>query len=164
MRKVLKTWSFDFELKTDKLLLIDTKLKDNQQFYGNAIGSAALTLKGPESNAKMTLTAESTDSSHIYIPNSISRESGSADFIVFKEYGTEMVNEKTKSGFNLSVDLTITANNKAKIDVILDDLTGDVIKATGNGRLRIKAGTSDPLTITGKYNIESGNYDFNFSL
>ncbi len=160
--KGFKDMAFDFELKTDKLLLIDTKLKDNQQFYGNAIGSAALTLKGPESNAKMTLTAESTDSSHIYIPNSISRESGSADFIVFKEYGTEMVNEKTKSGFNLSVDLTITANNKAKIDVILDDLTGDVIKATGNGRLRIKAGTSDPLTITGKYNIESGNYDFNF--
>lgn len=160
--KGFKNMAFDFELKTDKLLLIDTKLKDNQQFYGNAIGNATLTLKGPESNAKMTLTAESTDSSHIYIPNSISRESGSADFIVFKEYGTEMVNEKPKSGFNLSVDLTITANNKAQIDVILDDLTGDVIKATGNGRLRIKAGTSDPLTITGKYNIEKGNYDFNF--
>ena len=160
--KGFKNMAFDFELKTAKLLLIDTKLKDNQQFYGNAIGSAELSLKGPESNAKMTLKAESTDSSHIYIPNSISRESGSADFIVFKEYGTEMVNEKKKSGFNLSVDLNLTATNKAKIDVILDDLTGDVIKATGNGTLRIRAGTTEPLSIRGKYNIESGNYDFNF--
>lgn len=146
--KGFKNMAFDFELTTNKILLIDTKLKDNQQFYGNAVGYAKLTLKGPESNAKMTLQAESTDSSHIYIPNSISRESGSADFIVFKEYGTEMATEKAKSNFNLSVDLTITANNKAQIDVILDDLTGDVIKATGNGRLRIRAGSSEPLTIT----------------
>ena len=160
--KGFKNMAFDFDLSTNKLLLIDTKLKDNQQFYGNAIGSAELSLKGPESNAKLILKAESTDSSHIYIPNSVSKESGSADFIVFKEYGTEMIAENRKSNFNLSVDLTLTANNKTAIDVILDDLTGDVIKATGNGRLRIKAGTSEPLTITGKYNIENGNYDFNF--
>ncbi len=160
--KGFKNMAFDFDLKTDKMLLIDTRLKDNQQFYGNAIGNAELSLKGPESNAKMTLKAESTDSSHIYIPNSISRESGSADFIVFKEYGTEMAAEKKKSGFNLSVDLTLTATNKAQINVILDDLTGDVIKATGNGTLRIRAGTTEPLSIRGKYNIERGNYDFSF--
>jgi len=160
--KGFKNMAFDFDLKTANLLLIDTKLKDNQQFYGNAIGSAEMSLKGPESNARMSLEAASTDSSHIYIPNSITRESGSADFIVFKEYGTEMVNEKRKSGFNLTVDLRLTANNKTEIDVILDDLTGDVIKAWGNGRLRIRAGTTEPLSITGKYNIEKGNYDFNF--
>ena len=73
-----------------------------------------------------------------------------------------MVNTKNKSGFNLTVDLDLTATNKTEIDVILDDLTGDVIKATGNGRLRIRAGTTEPLTIRGRYNIEKGNYDFNF--
>lgn len=158
-----KNMAFDFDLKTNKLLLIDTKPENNQQFYGNAIGKVTtFTLKGPESNAKMTLVAESTDSSHIYIPNSTSRESGSADFIVFKEYGTEMASEKKNSGFNLSVDLRLTTTNKTQIDVILDDLTGDVIKASGNGTLRITAGTSEPLSIRGKYNIEKGNYDFNF--
>ncbi|MDZ4071258.1 MAG: translocation/assembly module TamB domain-containing protein [Sediminibacterium sp.] len=158
-----KDLAFDFDLSTNKLLLIDTKLEDNQQFYGRAIGRVStFSLKGPESNAKMTLVAESTDSSHIYIPNSVTRESGSADFIVFKEYGTEMLNTKIKSGFNLTVDLDLTATNKTEIDVILDDLTGDVIKATGNGRLRIRAGTTEPLSIRGRYNIEKGNYDFNF--
>ena len=56
----------------------------------------------------------------------------------------------------------VTANNKTKIDLILDELTGDVIKAVGNGRLKIRAGNIEPLTIRGKYNIESGKYDFNF--
>lgn len=160
--KGFKNMAFDFELSTPKLLLIDTKPQDNEQFYGKAIGNATLSLKGPETNARMTLKAETNDTSHIYIPNSVSRESGQADFIVFREYGTEMIEEKNKSNFNLLVDLDITANNMASIDVILDDLTGDVIKATGNGNLKIRAGTTEPLTIRGRYNIERGNYDFNF--
>lgn len=153
---------FDFEMSTNKMLLIDTKLKDNKQFYGIAIGKANLSFKGPETAAKMTLTAEANDSSHIYIPNSVTKESGAADFIVFKEYGTKMELAKPKTDFNLLVDLEIIANNHVMIDVILDDITGDVIKAVGNGRLKIKAGTSEPLTIKGRYNIDRGKYDFNF--
>ncbi len=160
--KGFSNMAFDFELSTDKMLLIDTKLRDNQQFYGKAIGKASLSFKGPESAAKMTLTAEANDSSHIYIPNSVTKESGSADFIVFKAYGTEMEMSTPKSSFNLLVDLEIIANNKVLIDVILDEVTGDVIKAVGNGRLKIRAGTSEPLTIKGRYNIERGKYDFNF--
>jgi hypothetical protein len=162
LEKQFKNMAFDFDLSTEKLLLIDTKSTDNQQFYGKAIGKATLSFKGPETACKMNIVAESNDSSHIVIPNSISKESGAADFIVFKEYGTEMAELKEKSNFNLLVDLDITANNKVAIDVIMDDLTGDVIKAVGNGRLRIKAGTIEPLTIKGKYNIERGNYDFSF--
>jgi hypothetical protein len=44
----------------------------------------------------------------------------------------------------------------------MDELSGDVIKAVGNGRLKIRAGNIEPLTIRGKYNIEAGKYDFNF--
>jgi hypothetical protein len=154
--------AFDFELSTNKLLLIDTKPQDNQQFYGKAVGSATLTLKGPEYAARMNLEARSNDSSHIFIPNSVSRESATADFIEFKQYGTEMTDNTNRSSFNLTVDLDITANNLAQIDVILDEASGDVIKATGNGRLKIRAGTTEPLTINGQYNIEKGNYDFNF--
>ncbi len=160
--KGFKNLLFDFDMTTKKLLLIDTKLKDNQQFYGTAIGNAQISFKGPENNAKMSIIAEATESSHIVLPNSTSKENGAADFIVFKQYGKEMETVKPESNFNLSVDLDLTANNKVSIDVILDDLTGDVIKAVGNGRLKIHAGTSDPLTIRGRYNIDSGNYDFNF--
>ena len=153
---------FDFELATKKLLLINTTAQDNSQFYGKAIGEATLSLKGPESNALMSIVAKANDSSSIVIPNSSSKASGDVNFIVFKEYGSEIKKEETKSNFNLTVDLDVTANNLVKIDVILDELTGDIIKATGNGRLRIRAGTSEDLTMSGRYNIEKGSYDFNF--
>ncbi len=153
--------SFDFELSTPKLLLLDTKATDNQQFYGKAIGSANLKLKGPETDARMKIIAESNDSSHIFIPNSVSRESGVADFIVFKQYGTEMVKANPNNNFNLTVDLALTVTNNVMIDVILDELTGDVIKAVGSGNLNIRAGTTEPLTLNGRYNIDNGSYAFN---
>jgi len=160
--KAFKNIKFDFGLTTNKLLLNDTKAKDNKQFYGNAIGKAKLSFKGPENATVLKLVAEANDSSHIYIPNSLSKESGDAGFIVFKSYGTEMQTEDKKSNFDLTVDLDITANKFVKIDVILDELTGDVIKAVGNGRLKIVAGTSIPFTMKGRYNIDKGSYDFNF--
>jgi hypothetical protein len=58
--------------------------------------------------------------------------------------------------------MEFTANPLAKIDVILDETTGDVIKAQGSGKLFISAGTKDPLSIRGRYNIEEGEYTFNF--
>jgi hypothetical protein len=153
---------FDFNLVTDKLLLIDTRSTDNEQFYGKAIGKATLNFTGPESNCRMSIVAEANDSSHIFIPNSVTRESGSADFIVFKQYGTEMTQQSSGSQLDLTVDLDLTVNNHVKIDVILDELHGDAIRATGNGQLRMRAGTTEPLSLRGRYNIDSGSYVFNF--
>ena len=154
--------SYDFDLSTPRLLLIDTKANDNDQFYGTAIGKATLNLYGPEENLHMYISGEPVDSSHIYIPTSTSRESADADFIVFKQYGVEMRDLDTRGGTNVIVDLDLTANPLAQIDVILDAVTGDIIKANGNGRLRIHAGTSESLTINGRYEIQKGSYDFNF--
>ncbi len=160
--KNFKKLFFDFDVVTNKLLLIDTKATDNNQFYGNAIGKATLSFKGPEDNAKMTLAAEATEASHLTIPNNNNKETSDASFIVFKPIGIEMAEAKKQNNFNLQVDLDLLANNKVDIDVVLDQLTGDVINAKGNGRLKIKVGTNDKMDMRGKYNIEEGNYNFNF--
>lgn len=161
-QKGFKNLRYDFDVITTKLLLLDTKFTDNQQLYGTAIGKASLSLKGPENNLVMTIAGEATDSSHIFIPNANSKGNDGPDFIVFKQYGKEAESKTKADGLNLTINLDLVANNFVKVDVILDDLTGDVIKATGNGRLRIKVGTTEALTMRGRYNIESGFYDFNF--
>jgi len=153
---------FDFDIFTNKMLMLDTKATDNQNFYGKAVGKAAINITGPESNILMNIVGEMNDTSHIYIPTADKRESGEAGFIVFKKIGSEQNPTAGASNTNLVVDLDITANNKVGIDVILDELTGDVLKATGNGRLRIHAGTNEDVSIRGRYNIERGSYDFNF--
>ncbi len=157
-----KHLTYDLEMSSPKIELLNMGSADNIYFYGNAVGKAAMTIKGPEENIKMTINADVNDSSHLYIPNTTSKEAGSNDFILFKKYGKTAVKSADVPTYNLLVDLDLSANNKTKIDVILDELTGDIIKAKGNGRLKIRAGNIEPLSIRGKYNIESGNYDFNF--
>ncbi len=153
---------YDFDMATDKLLLLNTTAKDNQQFYGRAIGRATLSLKGPQENMKLSITGFVNDTTHIYIPTGNSSKSSAADFVVFKQYGTlqQVITNSEQS--NLSIDLDLTANNQAQIDVILDPVTGDVIKATGNGRMQIKVPATGSMSMKGRYNIESGDYDFNF--
>jgi hypothetical protein len=63
---------------------------------------------------------------------------------------------------NIKVNMEITANPFVQIDVILDEITGDVIKAKGSGKLNINVGTKEPLTIRGRYDVEEGQYTFNF--
>lgn len=154
---------FDFEMNTNRLLLLDTKATDNNQFYGTVIGKARMSLKGPEENMVMNIKGEPTDSSNIYLPPSVSRESGDADFIVWKVYGKEMKNSlPDKKSSNLLVNLDMYANNYANVYMILDPLSGDIIKANGHGNLTMKVGTTEPLTLNGRYEIDRGNYNFTF--
>jgi hypothetical protein len=161
-QRQFKNVRYDFDITSNRLLVIDTKANDNSQFYGTATCKAAMSITGPQENMHMSIAAEPVDSSHIYIPTTTARESADADFIVFKQYGTEMKAQALASESNVVVDLDLTANPLAKIDVILDPVTGDIIKANGNGRLRIHAGTVDALTIKGRYEVQKGSYDFNF--
>jgi len=157
-----KNMRYDFDMSTNKLLLLDTKENDNQQFYGKAIGKATMSIKGPQEDMRMSIKGEVNDTTHIYIPTSNDKESAEADFIVFKQYGEKIVTPVSTSETKLSVDLDLTANNQAQIDVILDPLSGDVIEATGNGRLKIKVPATGNMTMNGRYNIEKGKYNFNF--
>lgn len=143
--------------------LLNTTAKDNDQFYGQVTGQASLSLNGFTTDMRMIIKGEPTDSSHIFLPISETVESGSLDYIEFLQFGREMtLDKKTRENTNIRVDMELTANPLATIDVILDETTGDVIKGQGSGKLFISAGTKDPLTIRGRYTIEQGQYTFNF--
>ena len=158
-----KNLRYDFLLNTNRLLMLNTKVTDNNQFYGSMIGRANITLNGPQENLQMYIKGEPTDSSNIYIPTTTSRESADADFIVWKVYGKEMKKQRVASlDANFTVTLDVAANNYANVYVIIDPLTKDIIKANGHGNLHIQVGTSVNMTMRGKYEIDRGNYNFTF--
>ena len=135
----------EFHLKTDdrgnapaKFVLLNTTARDNKEFYGNLIGKAELSLNGFVTDMKMNISGEPTDSSHIYLPTGETAETGTLDYIEFTKFGREMKADlSSRVNSNIKVDMEITANPYAKIDVILDETTGDVIKAQGSGKLNI---------------------------
>ncbi len=153
---------FDFAMTTPKLLVLATNSSGGDQYYGNIIAKANMTFKGPLDDMQMNVDAEPADSSSLVINTKSSKQSGQADFVVWKVYGREMQVQKPYSENNLTVNLNITANNYANMYVIMDEVTGDVIQATGSGNLKIKATTDGEFTISGRYDIDRGNYNFNF--
>ncbi len=152
------------KLETSKLTLLNTQKKDNPQFYGNVVGKATMDVNGPINNIQMNIEGEPSllDSSHIYLSTSNARESNAIDYIQFTQLGSAQQNNLSTGTNNFLINLSIKANPSCKVDVILDEQTGDVIKGQGNGMINISVGTINPLTIRGNYNITKGEYNFNF--
>ncbi len=147
------------------VLVLNTNYNNNKQFYGKVKGTGSFVLSGPESDLfmKIDAIASSTDSSTVTIPSSTSRESGIADFLVEKKYGVEMVDSSFAGGAsNVTYDVDVTANPMVTVRVILDDLTGDEIKGKGAGTLNIHSGTTEKLSMRGRFDIAEGDYLFTF--
>ena len=158
-----KDMAFDFRVRTNRLLLLNTSQVDNKQFYGRAIGKASFSFIGPQEAMEMDIQAEPTDSTNISLPIGSSRVTGDADFLSWKVYGKEMEETgKLKTENNLTVNLKMTANNLARINVILDEAAGDQISAVGSGIINLRAGTKEDLSLNGRFDIDRGDYIFNF--
>ena len=154
--------AYDFSINTNKLLVLNTHASDNNQFFGKLIARANMTLTGPNDNMVMEIKGAPADSSNIYLPMNTTHEDAEADFLVWKVYGKEMHQQSKDKSANLTVKLDINANDYANVFVIVDPLTGDIMKATGHGNLQLKVGTTEDLSITGRYEIDKGSYNFTF--
>ncbi|MBC7902393.1 MAG: hypothetical protein H7Y27_03195 [Gemmatimonadaceae bacterium] len=158
-----KDMAFDFRLRTNRLLLLNTSSVDNKQFYGKVIGKANFTFRNPQEDMVMEVVGEPTDSSEIYLPISTGRVSNEADFLSWKVYGREMeVSRFLKPENNLTVKLDLTANSLTRINVILDESGGDQISAIGHGNLKLQAGSREDLSMNGRFDIDRGDYTFSF--
>lgn len=165
--KFFKNFEFDnVKFDTKKLLVLNTLKKDNSQFYGKVIGRATMILNGSAEDMVMNIDGEpsKTDTSHIYILSGSSVENGAIDYINFIQFGKEMENNlKLKASTSILVNMSLKANPACKIDVILDEATGDIIKGVGETNdLKITVGNKEPLSIRGRYEITKGEYTFNY--
>lgn len=163
--RFFKRFSFDdIRFETARMMLLNTTKKDNAQFYGHVTGNAVMTLNGPVTNLQMNIDGEPStlDSSHIYLPTGTSKESNALDYIEFIQFGTLMDDVRGSETSNIFVNMNLTANPSCKIDVILDESTGDIIKGQGYGTINIRVGNKEPLSIRGRYELTRGEYTFNF--
>ncbi len=147
------------------VLLLNTKYKDNKQFYGKVYGTGSMSLAGAQQDMYMIIDAAASekDSSFITLPPATGRETGIADFLVERKYGREMNDsDVVKNSTNITYDVRITANPAVTATVQIDELTGDQVKGKGKGTLNIRSGTAEPLSLRGRFDIDEGDYLFTF--
>jgi hypothetical protein len=162
-----KNMFFDLQADVDgqPITLLNTTARDNSSFYGHAVGTGSMILVGPQSDMYLGVDGKASeqDSSHITIPPAKSRSTGMADFLVERTHGHAVTDSLAFAPTSKIIyDINVAADPHTTIEVILDEVTGDVIKGKGRGSLNIHSGTTEPLTLNGNYFIEEGSYLFTF--
>ncbi|WP_338871448.1 translocation/assembly module TamB domain-containing protein [Spirosoma sp. SC4-14] len=165
------TLGFDADLKNFKIL--NTTVKDNDLFYGQAVVTGKAELYGPLDNLTIRANVASNKGTRIYIPLDGAATVSSDDQIRFVNRGamptsqtaTAVAKSDAAPAIDLSriqMDFNFDITPDAYCEIQFDRQTGDIIKAYGQGRLAMKVDTKGDFTMTGNYEIQQGEYTFTF--
>ncbi|MDR1347738.1 MAG: translocation/assembly module TamB [Prevotellaceae bacterium] len=168
----LKDFVFDINLNADKLLGLNTVKNDSNEFYGNAYISGILRLRGKLDDLNFNINVRPEKSTKIVIPlNSatISEKTlltfENTNAVIKSNYEEKyitQIKENKEAGAaksRLNIALTVTMNNNAEVQIVLDENSGDAITVTGSGALQMTINPSEEkFAVYGNYIIENGNF------
>jgi hypothetical protein len=145
-------------------MVLNTTIKDNELFYGQAFATGEVNFFGPVANLKISATAKTDRNSKIYIPLSSSSSVEKKEFISFVNFNdttranTDINNRKKLTG--VSIDLNLDITEDAYCEIIFDIKAGDIIRGRGNGDIRLQLDTKGEFSMFGGIVFEEGGYNF----
>ncbi len=149
----------DFDINTNKLMVLNTTAANNPSYYGTAYASGNAGIYGFLDDIKMELNMKTNGGTYFYIPLNGPAEIGNNDFIRFVTKDTvKTVVKNAKSNFSL--DFNLEATKDAEIQLIFDEKSGDIIKARGDGILNMKINSKGKFDMYGDYVLSTGDYLF----
>ncbi len=109
--------SFDFDMSTNKLLVLSTNnTNSGDSYYGNVVAKAKMTFYRSAGRYGDEHPGRTNRQSLIYtLILKVANKATRHDFIVWKVYGREMQTVRESNTSNLTVNLDVTANNYANM-------------------------------------------------
>jgi hypothetical protein len=166
--KYFKDFSVDLNIRMNECMVLNTRSKDNELFYGTAYGSGLTSIKTIGPLLKFDISAKTGKNTKFFIPLNTGMSVSQNSFISFVEPHTESGKNtassgpkedlSNSSGIEIAFDLNVTPD--AEVQMIMDPKIGDIIKGTGSGNLNINLDRKGVLKIFGDYKIENGSYLF----
>jgi len=162
----LKNFGLEARLRTQRFLAMDTKKGDNELFYGHAIGSGDVRFSGPFDRIDIYINASVNDSTNIVIPISSEREASELKYIKFENKRqiareeAERQREAARTLTGVSLEMNLSVGVEAQLELVFDEQTGDIIKGSGRGDIRVVTPRNGDFLMYGEYTIEEGDYLF----
>ncbi len=165
--KNYKSFRINLNAKFKNFQLLNTTLKDNKSFYGQAYGTGILNMLGPFENMKISATARSEKNTRISIPMGSTEKIEKKDFISFVNLSDSAQARKKQltikpkaepTGITMDMNLDITPD--AYCEIIFDIKSGDIIRGNGKGDIKLQLDTKGEFTMFGGYEFEKGFYNF----
>ncbi len=154
----------DLSVNFTDCMVLNTRPKDNEDFYGTAYATGIATLKTGPNLLSFDISAKTGRNTRFYMPLNTSETISDYSFVTFVNPDTsaksraKSENITIQTGIELNFDLEVTPD--AEIQLIFDEKVGDVMKGQGSGNLNINLDRKGNLGISGDYIIENGDYLF----
>lgn len=177
--------NMDLTLEMQSLHFLNNSYDPDVPFYGSISGTGVVHLAGPNNNLflRTPKTIEVTSDSKLSIPlleetelnqntkfiqfvDKFHQKSRTPDFAI-NGYTQQQPDRATINQMleNLSfserfnLDLQFNTGNPMTVELIFDQVTGEVLTAQGTGQLRLTM-EEENVQMFGRYNIDSGSYQF----
>jgi len=166
--KLFKDFTSELTMSSDRFLALDTEKYENPSYYGQGIGNISVEFSGPFSSTDILVDAVTSDSTIINIPVGDVYEDVDQSFIkvidrtiiLNPEADTTELNLAKLEGVDVRMNLTIT--QEAKVNIIFDESTNDIMKGVGEGNMRVVISRLGDFNIFGNYVIDQGQYLFTY--
>ncbi len=152
---------FDLKLHSDSIRAVDLSRNIDGYFYGTAIVEGDLVLEGPLEQLHLDLSVATKDGTNFKIPLDNPTAVEMPSYIRFSDAGLPTADSVFVQELEyFTTDIAIEATPNADVELVLDEVLGDVIKARGSGNMRLKILEDESLELYGLYTLVSGDYLF----
>jgi hypothetical protein len=160
-----KDFSFDISVNANNLQCLNTTLKNNNLFYGNAFASGLIKIYGPTDKITIDAAVKTNKGTQLYIPYNGSTEVNEKSFVKFVSKDSSQIKlNKLKqtdlTGVQMNLDLEVTP--EAAFQMVFDSKVGDVLRGKGNGNIQMNINTHGLFTMYGEFIFSEGDYLFTF--
>lgn len=159
----------DISIKTDKFLFLNTTSTSNELYYGTAYASGLVNILGFSNDLLIQAKIKSEKGTKLYFPLEEDAIVEQKDYISFVDFSdtTKAINVEEKiqnisSKVRLDFDLEVTPD--AYVELIFNMRTGDIIKGSAKGNLKLVLDTDGEFDLFGEVGIVEGAYNFTSSI
>ena len=161
-------FAFELDLDTDGFKVLGSEPSIDALYYGDAIVAANVKIRGDLELPEVTVTAETLDSTDVYIQplvttNGVNEE----DWVIYADpadIAADTTLEDVYAANALGIDLTMAleVGEESVLHVIIDPATGDALRAVGNADMSVQMSADGDINVTGLYTLTEGSYQFTF--
>ncbi|WP_266366293.1 translocation/assembly module TamB domain-containing protein [Tellurirhabdus rosea] len=173
--------SYDLRVAANKFQVLNAGRKDNDYVYGNAAITTSLRIRGKGASPSVVGDIKLEDNSKVTVvmPDQTPALNEARQTVVFidrndtlalRKYLTRPKVDTTNTRIrfeelaNSNISLNIEANEKSEMNIIIDELNGDNLRARGNARLTVGMNSSGDLTLLGRYDVTEGEYALTYQV
>ncbi|WP_276483792.1 translocation/assembly module TamB domain-containing protein [Paraflavitalea pollutisoli] len=167
-------YKFDLDFDARNFQALNSTKKDNNLYYGALFFNSNLHIKGTELHPVVdgSLTVNEKTKLTVVLPQEdpgVQEREGIVRFVdkdavpndSLWRSGLDSLNTASIRDYDINVNITI--NKEAELNLIIDEGNGDLLQVKGEANLNGGIDPSGKVTLTGTYELQQGSYQLTFN-